>query len=311
MQAFVLSAHDEAPHIADLPDPEVGADLPAGARVVPVLAAGLNPVDIALATPPSAQGPFPRVLGAEGVVSLDGRLCYVETALIPHGTFAPLTVIDPAEAIVLPEGISPAEAVPLGIAGLAGWIPIETTGAMRAGETVLVLGATGAVGQAAAQAARLLGAGRVVAVGRNEAKLQALVDRGVADESVTLGSDDDAAAMRDATKGGADLILDALYAAPLADALRYSRPGARCVTVGNRAGNVLTLPLMSIFGKSLLTYSNGSVDLELKRSAFTRMAQLVASGDFWIEHQTCSLSEVAEAWQSQLNRSSTKFVITM
>ena len=83
------------------------------------------------------------------------------------------------------------------------------------------------------------------------------------------------------------------------------------MTVGNRAGNVLTLPLMSIFGKSLLTYSNRFVDLELKRSAFTRMAELVASGEFWIEHQTCSLSEVAEAWQSQLNRSSTKFVITM
>src|SRR5207247_9447046 len=133
---------------------------------------------------------------------------------------------------------------------MAGWIPNEKTGTRTAGGTVLVLGAPGAVGRAAARAARLLGAGRVVAVGRNEAKLQALVDHGVADESVTLGSDDDAAAMRDATKGGADLILDALYAAPLADALLYSRSGARCVTVGNRAGNVLTLPLMSIFGKS-------------------------------------------------------------
>ncbi len=117
-----------------------------------MLAAGLNPVDAGLAS----RGPFPRVLGLEDVVELDGQVVYAERAVQPHGTYAGRAVVTAADTIVLPRDLDPAAAIPLGIAGLAGWIPIETTAA-------LVLGATG---QVALHAARLLGAGRIVAVGR-------------------------------------------------------------------------------------------------------------------------------------------------
>jgi NADPH:quinone reductase-like Zn-dependent oxidoreductase len=308
MQALVLTSADRPPRLAEVPEPDA-AGLAPGSRVVPVLAAALNPVDVVWATPPLGRGPYPRVLGLEGVVDLDGRASYVERAVVPHGTFAPLAAVDPATAVPLPDGVAPADAAPLGIAGLAGWVPVETTGELRRGETVLVLGATGAVGQAAVQAARLLGAGRVVAAGRNEARLRRLQERGVADAIVVLGSDDDVAAMREATAGGADLVIDALYGPPLAAALASARPGARSVTVGSMAGHSLELPSASLFGRRLLSYANPSAPPGVKAAAITAMARHVVAGEFTIEHEVCPLADVERAWQSQVDRSGTKFVV--
>ena len=60
------------------------------------------------------------------------------------------------------------------MAGIAAWVPLAHRACVEAGETVLVLGATGVVGQIAVQAAKLLGAGKVIAAGRNAERLAAL-----------------------------------------------------------------------------------------------------------------------------------------
>lgn len=304
MHAFMLTSFDDEPVLVDVPDPVAGS----GEAVVTVLAAGLNPVDTALATRPAANGAVPRVLGAEGIVDLDGRAVYVEHAVSPHGTFAERTVVRPEETIPLPEGLDPVLAIPCGIPGLAAWNSIESVGKLQPGETVLVLGANSAAGQVAVQGAKLLGAGTVVAAGRSRQRLEYLLERG-ADALVELGSDDDAAALKEATGGGADLIFDALFGPPLIAALSSSKAGARSITMGALAGFSVELPFMALFTRSLLSYTNFRSPHETQVASFSTMAAHAAAGDLVVRHEVVPLSEVASAWKRQLSGADTKLII--
>lgn len=307
MRAFVLSERGATPCVVDLPTP---TPKEAGQILVTVVAAGLNPVDTLLAVTANDRGPHPRVLGLEGAVSLNDRVYYIERAVQPNGTLAEWTIVKESDLIALPDDLDPTSAVPLGIAGLAGWVPIETVVAVKRGETVVVLGATGAVGQAAVKAASYLGAGRVVAVGRNEALLKRLLSRG-ADAYVVLDGENDASAIKDAVNGGADVIFDAIYGEPFAAALRSAKDGARTVTVGGMAGGLAPLPSRSLIGKTFYGYSNMTAPSEVKAKAFQTMARLTASGEFVIEHEVVSFDDIDAQWQRQVNGPGVKLVVAI
>ena len=136
-------------------------------------------------------------------------------------------------------------AAALGNSGLAAWLALEWRAGLEPGETVLVLGATGAVGNVAVQAARLLGAGRVVAAARGGERLERLLERG-ADEVVDLdGEEDLAAALKEATKGGAQVIVDPLLGRAGAAAMKAAALDARHIQVGHMAAPTVELPAMS------------------------------------------------------------------
>src|SRR5262249_56789971 len=96
----------------------------------------------------------------------------------------------------LPDGVSDDLAAALGLSAVAAWMALSWRGQLRLGEHVLVLGASGNVGQIAVQAARLLGAGRVTAACRDphgRARASELGADAVAD---VTGADADAVAER-------------------------------------------------------------------------------------------------------------------
>ncbi len=100
---------------------------------------------------------------------------------------------------------------------------------------MLVLGATGALGSVAVQAARLLGAGRVVAAALGGPGFERLERLG-ADVVVALdGPGDPVAALRDATEGGADVVVDPLWGAPALAAMQPPQM-ARGTSTGVMAG---------------------------------------------------------------------------
>ena len=135
--------------------------------------------------------PLPSVVGTDGVGRLeDGTRVYFDASVPPYGSMAERTLV-PSEALLpVADGVADEVAAALGNTGLGGWLAVEWRSGLQAGETVLVLGATGAVGSVAVQAAKLLGAGRVVAADRPGERLQRLLERG-ADAVVEIDGTDD------------------------------------------------------------------------------------------------------------------------
>ena len=232
-------------------------DDPEGATIR-VLAAPLNPIDLATSRGVLAAGhpELPYVPGCEAVgTTAEGRLVWIfggGLGTVRNGAMAERAAIGAAHAIEVPEGADPALAAALGIAGLAGWLPFAWRAPLRGGENVLVLGATGTVGIVAVQSAKLLGAARVIAAGRNPAGLERASSAG-ADATVRLDESDDlAAAFREAFGGeGPSYVFDPLWGAPAAAAVQAAVPGATIVNLGQSAGATSELASAAVRFKSL------------------------------------------------------------
>ncbi len=304
MRGFLLESVGGVPRLADLPAP-VASD----ANVVAVVhTAGLNPVDLKMAANPDL--PVPRVVGNEAVVEVAGRRAYAERTVAPHGSIAEQAVVDPDRTVGLPDELSDDAALAVGIAGLAAWVPLESVARVQRGETVVVLGATGAVGRIAVQVARLLGAGRVVGVGRDAGRLADLEPLGVdATVALTGEQDDDAAALLAATEGGADVVHDPLYGQPMLTALRATRQGARIVSIGSSAATEIALPFATVRGRTLLTYSNQLTAPETKRAAYEQLVRHTVAGDIVVSTRVFALDDAEEAWRLQAQAPGTKLLL--
>src|SRR4051795_6945879 len=186
MRAAILREYGKPPEPGQADAPTSSGDQ----VVLDVEAGGLNPVDIRMASGNFYGGspPLPSVAGREGIGRTpDGELVYFDRPQPPYGSFAERAPIDADSAIPLGADVDPALAVSFGIAGLAAWLALEWRAQLREGENVLVLGASGVVGQIAVQAARLLDAGRVVAAARSPEGLDRARELG-ADAVVSLAA---------------------------------------------------------------------------------------------------------------------------
>ena len=315
MRAAVVRELGSPPEIGEVRDPEASG----GRTVLDVVAAGLNPIDVAVGAGRYFAGhpQLPYVSGAEGVARADdGTLLYLNgdgLGVSRDGAHAERALFAPVEALPVPDGLEPELAAACGIAGLAGWLPFAWRAPVREGETVLVLGATGTVGLVAVQAAKLLGAGRVVAAGRNEAALQRAAERG-ADETVRLQEGLDlVAAFRAACGGdGPSLVFDPLWGAPGAAAVEAAARGARIVNLGQSAGPEATLRSGDVRGKGLdlLGYTNFAVPREVREREYTRLCRHVAAGDVRIDVESVPLDDLPTAWERQASSPNVKLVVT-
>jgi hypothetical protein len=162
--------------IAELGAPPRVAEI-AGEGSLEVSAVALNPLDLAVAAGRFYGGhpPLPYVPGCEAVGRLDGERVYVfgdGRGTLEDGFLVERTDFPRELACPVPDGLDDGIAAACGIAGIAGWLPLAERAPVRADDSVVVLGATGTAGSVAVQAARLLGAARVVAAGRHQQRLE-------------------------------------------------------------------------------------------------------------------------------------------
>jgi NADPH:quinone reductase-like Zn-dependent oxidoreductase len=321
LRAALVTELVHPPEIGEAPDPVRGD----GEALIRILAVPLNPIDINVGAGRFYGGTpdLPYVPGSEGV----GRVVEAET-LAPgtlvwahgagmgtrrDGALAELLAVPEDVLVSLPDDTDPALAGALGVAGVAGWLPVSHRAPVQEGETVLVLGATGTVGLVAMQGARILGAGRVVAAGRRPEALERARRLG-ADAVVSLDEEDLAAALKEACGGeGPSLVIDPLWGEPVVAAAGAAAPGARIVNIGQSAGPAAPLLSADVRGKQLnvLGFSNFGIPREVMHREYLRLLELARAGELEVEIETFPVDRVAEAWQRQADGASVKIVIVL
>src|SRR5437667_10758423 len=197
MPAAVIRQHAAPPEHVLWPIPSRGP----GQALVHVTAAPISPLDLLCASGTSYFGAprLPYIPGVQGIgivmeadILMPGQRIWFscDAGMKPgDGSMALYCVIDESSALVLPDQVDDDLAAALGLSAIAAWMALTWRGHLQPGEQVLVLGASGAVGQVAVQAAKLLGAGRIIAASRDEAARTRALTHG-ADALVDLTGDD-------------------------------------------------------------------------------------------------------------------------
>jgi NADPH:quinone reductase-like Zn-dependent oxidoreductase len=319
MRAAVVAAVGSPPAPAEVDEPLRDE----GSALVAVEAAPLNPVEIRVAAgrhPRQAQPPYvPGVEGVGTVIDSDriapGTRVRFESSALPgfgaQGTLAELAAVPEESLVELPDEVDDELAAALGVVGITALLALERA-APGAGERVLVLGATGAVGQMAVQLAKLMGAGRVVGAGRSAERLERLGELG-ADEVVRLGDGDLADAFEKAAGGQLDVVIDSLWGEPAIAALQAIATEGRLVNVGQSAGTDVRIPLETVRNRqgAIHAISSGWTGLERKAAAYRRLLEHVKAGRITVDREVAPLDDVAAAWERQDASPGGKLVISM
>ena len=306
MKAAIVERAGQPPVFGSFDDP---APAP-GLSVVRVNAAAISHVTKGRASGAhySADGRLPLVPGLDGVgVDESGRRVYFILPEAPYGAMAQRSLVDARRCIVLPDALSDVDAAAMAIPGMSSWAALVERAHLRAGETVLVNGATGASGRLAIKVAKHLGAKKVVATGRNAATFDELRALG-ADVTIALTQDRGTLeqAFAQEFSQGVDVVLDYVWG-PSADALIVAGAKAgpeavaiRYVQIGAMSGADIALPGAALRSSALQLMGSGIGSIPQPRilAAIRGVLEAAPSAGFKIAARALPLAEVATAWNA-------------
>lgn len=240
----------EALKPVEIPRPTPGP----GQILIKVEAAGVNRPDLvqrlgAYPPPPGAPDTLGlevagEVVEAAGRWKAGDRVC----ALLGGGGYAQYAVVDARHALPIPAGLSAIEAAGLPETVFTVFANVFEHGSLKAGETLMVHGATSGIGATAIQMAKAAGA-KVIGTSRGPAKAAEALKLG-ADVSVDVTAQDFAEAAK--AEGGADVILDMVGGDYFAKDLDALNTGGRIVFIAAQGGGEVALPIFRLMQKRAL-----------------------------------------------------------
>ncbi len=312
MKAAIVSSAGAKPIFSEFENP-ISHD---GREVITVTAAALTHLTKGRAAGShySADNQYPFVPGVDGVGTFaDGRRVYFVMPEAPFGAMAEQTLVDPRYTIALPDNLDDVVAAALANPGMSCFAALVERAHFQAGETVLINGATGAAGSVAVQVAKQLGAGKVIATGRNAHDLEALRSLG-ADVVVPFdlgpknvnGVEQFEHALVDIFADGLDVIVDYLWGTSartiiiaVAKAVEDAHP-VRFVEVGEASREPVELPGAALRSSAIQIMGSGlkSVPLPALLEGIRRTFDLAARGTLHLATQVVPLSTVTESWQA-------------
>jgi NADPH2:quinone reductase len=307
MNAAVLHKLGDAPQFAEFAEPVAGAE----EALVRVRAASLKSIDRQLATGTHYASPreLPVVCGTDGVGDLeDGTRVFFGGARKPFGAMAEFTVAPRAFCFPVPAAMDDLTAAALPNPGVSAWLTLTYRAKFVAGETALILGATGVTGQLAVQIAKLLGAKRVIAAGRNESALAKLRTMG---SDATIQLDQPEHALKEefshaSGDEGFDVIIDYLWGRPtelLLAAITKTEfavvtKQTRLVQVGESAGPTITLPAAVLRSTALTILGTAGIPgMPVLMDAMEQVFARGARGELRIETVAVPLADIENVWK--------------
>jgi NADPH:quinone reductase-like Zn-dependent oxidoreductase len=306
MHAAVVRSFDHPPRYEtfDIPRPDGPNE-----SLVDVLAVGLHPRVRTGASGRhySSSGTLPMIPGIDGVGRLpDGRRVYFIASDEVWGSMADQAVVDLRRTIDLPDGVDSYEIAGTMNPAMSSWVALRRRVPLQAGQSVLVLGATGNAGGMAVQVAKRLGAARVVAAGRNRERLEELPALG-ADAVVVLAEDPAVTADRLASAAAeVDVVIDYLWGGPAALAIT-ALLGARAdksramewIQIGAMAGATMELPSVALRSANLRVQGNGqgAVSITSYLAQLPSLIEEIGAGTLRMEARPVPLADVEAIWE--------------
>ena len=282
--------------------------LDAGTALVRVMAASINPSDVKNVAGTMKQTTLPRIPGRDfaGVVEA-GPAQWIgaevwgtggDVGITRDGTHAEMIAVPTASLRRKPGPLSFDEAASVGVNYMAAWLGIEAAG-LKAGETVLLIGAGGGVGSAAAQIARRLGA-RVIGAERRAPRPDAPI-HAIA-EKLIVGAEDLPAGVRAATAGkGADVALDLVGGVMFRSALNSLALRGRLVEIASTGQREVSFDLVDFYHNESRLFGVDTLkrDLTASAEALDALAPGFDAGDYRSApiEETCGLGGAQEAYR--------------
>jgi NADPH:quinone reductase-like Zn-dependent oxidoreductase len=312
MHAAVVTSFDTPPSYQEFPTPTPRSS---DEVLVDVVASGLHRRVRSQADGShyTSTGELPLVPGIDGVGRMpDGTLRYFALGDTTSGAMAEQTVIDLRRSFVLPDGTDPVLVAAAMNPAMSSWVALRRRISFPSGQTVLVLGATGSSGQMAVQVAKRLGAGRVIAAGRDPQRLAELPELG-ADTIVRLG---ETPGLGEAA-ADVDVVIDYLWGQATVDAMTAiatnrgddSRP-LTWIEVGSVAGPTAAIPSAALRALPLQIVGSGqgSVSTAGILAELPALVDEIGSGAWRIDARAVPLAGVTSAWRA--NESEARVVLT-
>jgi NADPH:quinone reductase-like Zn-dependent oxidoreductase len=278
--------------------------------MIQVLASGLHPRVRSQANGShyTSTDQLPLIPGIDGVGRRsDGSLAYFILPDTVYGAMAEQTVIDPRRSIPLPSGADPVILAAAMNPGMSSWVALHQRVRFMAGQSVLILGATGSAGQLAIQIAKHLGARAVVAAGRGADRLAALGGLG-ADDTIDLAVAPELVAHDVSAKAAeVDVVLDYLWGTPAESVIMPLLTGREdrsrlisWVQIGAIAGASISLPSAALRQANIhfLGSGQGSVSAAGILSTLPELVAEIDKGSFSIDVVARPLADVESIWNA-------------
>ena len=323
MKAAIVTAEGKSPILGEFDEPTATPE----AELITVTASALSQFSKSRSsgTHYSSEGAFPAVAGADGVGrTQDGRRVYFVLPEAPYGALAERCLVRARQCIELPDSLDDVTAAAIANPGMSAWAALVERARLQPGETVLVNGATGSAGRLAVQLAKFLGAGRVIATGRNERELNELLSIG-ADVVVPFtlgalhpfGAKHYEEALKEQLAGGINIAVDYLWGesaktviVAIAKTVEDATP-VRFVHVGGASREEeISLPGAALRSSPIQIMGSGvkSIPFAKLLDAIKNVFQIAEPAKLQIATQVAPLSQIEEAWKAP---NKPRIVVTM